>query len=289
MTLCVVAGGSALMWTLYGSTVHSHELPTPPYGSAAPLVIGIGRTPGGAGEWVAYARVFAQLQRDLERPVVLRYALNHPEIERLVAEGEVDIALVPIYVYLKLQESSDATLVAAPSIAEDTRNTAVLAVAADSDHVGLEDLRGGRIVMTRRSLAGRPFAQWLLLGSGENIDDFFGSIDESDAQDLDLGDVANGRADAACVSLDALAPWPEGTFRVLVESPTFGMPPVVARAGLDRDTIAQVRRSLTTVELRRAEHSALSGFVTVSDTDYAFARTLARLSGPALPATEDTP
>lgn len=280
--LLVVVVGSLLMWQLYGSLFATSTDPGTPSSERSPtaLVVGIGRTPGGAGEWATYTAVFAELERRLGRPIILRWAISHPDIEDLVARGEVDIALVPIYVYLNLEARGTASLVAAPELHGSSHDAAVLVVARSSAAHRLEDLRGGTIAMTQRSIAGRPFADWLLEQRGETSAEFFGAINENDAQDLDLGQVLSGEADAACVSRDALVSWPGSLFRVLEESPSFGMPPLVARAGLDEELIEKVREGLVTMELGHVarDGSALSGFQDVAAKDYDFPRERAQMA-----------
>ncbi|HSK48059.1 MAG TPA: PhnD/SsuA/transferrin family substrate-binding protein [Coriobacteriia bacterium] len=288
-TVLIAVGGSVLMWFLYGSLLYGpdaapdRELAQ----SADPLVVGIGRTPGGAIEWRAYASAFSQLGRDLDRPIVLRYALSHPEIEELVRTGKVDIALVPIYVYLNLETTDSARLVAAPVVGGTSRETAALVVAGQSRFESLADLEGGRLALTQRSIAGVPFARWLL--KAESPDEFFGSVTQNDSQDLDLSQVHSGAADAACIGGEALAAWPAGDFRVLAQSPTFAMPPLVARPDLDDATVRTIRQSLVQMDVDRLGISgtSVSGFVAVRPADYDFPRLMAESErSPALDGQE---
>ena len=277
-TLAVIVGQS-LMFGLYQT---SFELPkagaVPSWQKKPPLIVGIARTPGGPREWITYAAVFSQLERDLARPVLLRYSRDRNDTPQLVADAKVDVALISVNSYLKLRKSNAATLVVAPVVAGDAEDTAVMVVANDRGFRRIEDLRGGRLALTPGSLAGEAFAHWLFQRRGSNLEDYFGSMKTGGTQDTHLGMVVRGEADATCVNRSDLASWPLGTFRVVAESPGFGMPPVVARVGLGRETIEAIRTSLLSAKRRGviATGSAIGGFIVPSDNDYDFARVLAR-------------
>jgi len=241
------------------------------------LTVGIGRVPGGLRQWKAYMAAFSRLEQDLDRPVAVRLLPDESAAVGVFGSGEVDIALVTLSAYLRLEREGTAVLVAAPTLAGESSNAAMLVVRADSHFKGLEDLRGTRVALRVGSTAGEGYAKWLLASVGETPDRFFGEVIETESHDTNLEMLSRGTADATFVPRWDLAGWPEDAFRTLVESPPFGMPPVVARHDLDPEIVKRVRASLiaTVPASSPATASALTGFVSVTSDDYAFARVLA--------------
>ena len=241
-----------------------------------PLVVGVGRVPGGPAEWDAFMTAFARLENDLDRPVVVRLLSEDSSVAEGFAEQEFDIALVSVSKYLRLEKEGKAVLVASPVIAGDPDNCAMLVVRSDSEFTDVEELRGARAAIMADSLAGEGFARRLLEERGETAESFFGSVVVTDSQYESLELVARGLADAAFVPRWNLFGWSEETFRSLVQSPAFAMPPVVARSTLDEASVDRIRESLTSQETASALPAAraLDGFVVVTDQDFAFARVL---------------
>lgn len=251
--------------------------PTP---DGEPITVAIGRTPGGPSEWIAYAAAFAQLQKDLHRPVEVRYSLERSAVAEMIASGEVDVAMISVDTYLRLSDETTVTLIATPEVDGRFLDAAVAVVAADSPFASLDDLRGTRFVVTPGSLASEAYSTWLLAERHESPETFFGAVHANDAQDEDLLHVAEGKADVAFVRRSALVAWPHGTFRVIAESPEFGMPPLVAGPGVDPETVEDIRTSLESPNTSGAipSNSALGGFGPVTDADYEFSRTLRALA-----------
>lgn len=286
-TLLTVAICVALLWSAFSAFFsdsddaigRQDEVP-------GTLVVAVGRTPGGPGEWISYAAAFANLQDDLGRPVQLRYIAEGSAMADLFRDGQTDIALVTVGTYLELDATGDATLVAAPVVAGQERDAAVLVVSRRSEVEALEGLRGQPVVLTQGSLSGDKYAQWLMRENATTPGDFFGQILFAESQDTALGDVDTGRATAACVRRSGLASWPTDAFRVVASSPEFGMPPVIARADLDPALVEAVRASLLGFDAasRLPSSALLERFVPAAADDYAFARTLDEL-----PASGGTP
>jgi ABC-type phosphate/phosphonate transport system substrate-binding protein len=277
-TLLVVAVGSLIMWQLLGSYLGGGRANGAPNGdtTAQPLVVGLARTPGGPAEWRSYAVVFARLEEDIGRPVQLKLIQTHSGVADLLRSGEVDIALAHVNTYLELEQDGEAVLVVAPVIAGESRDRAVLVVARESEFETVQDLEGQRIVLEEGSLSSEGCARWILASLGATPDSFFGEMEYAESQDTDLEMVARGDADATCVRLSALAAWSEDSFRVIAESPEFGLPPIVARQGLDMATVARIRESLVSARTAAAlpSTSALGGFLLVTPEDYDFSRIL---------------
>lgn len=254
------------------------------------LVVGMGRTPGGPGEWISYAVAFAHLQHDLGRPVTLRYVAEGPEMVALVRDGDVDVALLTVGSYLELERTGDATPLVAPVVAGQSRDAAVVVVGGTSTITTFEGLRGQSVAFTRPSLCGDTYPRWLLARDGQTAEGFFGRIRYSESQDAGLADVHNGSVVATSVRRSSLASWPEGTFRVVATSPEFSMPPIVCRSGLDSELAAHIRQSLLAFDAASElpAGSLLDRFEPVSVDGYSFARELSGFAAgvPAGPGGE---
>lgn len=271
--------GQWLMWALYSRT----DVALAPAAAHAgdPLVVAVARTPGGPGEWVTYAKVFSELQRNLRRPVRIRYLYERAEVVDLLRDGKADIALLPTYRYLQLAGSGDAVLLATPVLDGLAQDAAVIVTAAGTGANDFDDLRGKDILLSDpRSLGGYAFVYWLLDQRASRPEEFFSRVAIGGAQDKNLGKVASGEASAACVNRSALATWPSETFRIVAQSPEYGMPPIVARSTLDRVTRTAIQDVLTTMAPGEGipEDSSVDGFAVPRPADYDFARVLARRS-----------
>lgn len=278
-TTLTVVGAQWFVWNLYDGFFERvrdvGEVATT--SSEPPLVVGLGKAPGGATEWIAYTTAFAELQRDLGKPVNLRYATSTQDLFDGVATKEIDVALVPTLAYLDLEESGLATAIVAPKISGEATESAVMVVAAGSPAQRFEDLEGKRLALASDTLAD-GYARWLAGTHGVTVATFFSSVDEEGTEESNLTEVAKGEADATFVESSALAARESAEFRVIERSPAFGTPPIVVRVGLDSDLTDRVSESLCSIdETALPPASELSGFSPVDDTDYDFARKLREL------------
>ena len=275
----ILTVGQWLMWSLHTSSFdESSAVVASAAQAGVPITVAVGRTPGGPSEWTTYAAVLGELQKDLGRPVKVRYALTRPDITRVVLDREADLAFVPTWVYLITKDEGAAQLVAAPIVSGTRWESAALVVSASSDISSIDDLRGKRVLLFSDSLPGEAFLYWLFDQRAEDPHEHFSAVIPGGTQEQNLADVFTGRADATLVNRSSLARWPAGTFRIVVESPEFATPPLVARADLDSETLAAVRESVLRADKEGVidSDSSLDGFSVVTDEDYAFSRELAR-------------
>ncbi len=269
------AAGSAVIWKIWtwGLQERSPEAVSV-VDDSSPLRLGIARTPGGPAEWITLAKVFAQMQRNLDRRIVVNYGLSSEDQITMLRRGELDVALMSTLAYLDMENTGEIEAVATAIIGDQPLDAAVVVVPYDSAAEDILDLRGGRFAVSP-DLAGSAYAYWLLEQAGEDPRGFF-SETMSGVQDENLTRVENGRADATSVRASALSHWPERTFRIIERSPDLGMPPIVVSTSLDDETIELVRRSLLDAQEDRIlpANSVITGFRSPADTDYDFAREL---------------
>lgn len=273
-TLVFALLGSAGIWTVYAWGYRA--IPEDPIADVRgePLHLGVARTPGGPAEWATMARVFAHMQRELNRPIVVHYALTSDDQIRMFKTGKLDIALMSTLAYLDLEETGLIEVVAIPTVRDRPLDAAVVVVKRDAHATSIEDLRDMRFAISP-DLAGASFVYWLLDQAGIDPVGFFAET-PAGVQDENLVKVANGEVDGTSVRVSALAHWPEDTFRVIEQSPDLGMPPIVVNTSLDGETTALIRASLLDAASRGVlpAKSVITGFRAPGDTDYEFAREL---------------
>ena len=170
-TVTVIALGSVMVWNLYESTYAGPSVPAPTAITPAgePLRVGLARSPGGPSEWITLAKVLAQLQRDLDRPVVVRYAMSSEDQMRLFERGEIDVALMSTLAYLDVQAEGLVTMIATPVVLDEPMDAAVIVVRATAMRADRGSSRKRFAVSP--DLAGASFAYRLLKERGEIPED----------------------------------------------------------------------------------------------------------------------
>jgi len=291
-TAVTVTVGSAIMLGLSQALVEPDDAAPSAALTGEPLLVSVGRTPGGPREWMAFAASFSHLQVALGRPVQIHYALDRGSTPEMVGAGDVDLAVISVDAYLKLSERDAVTLVAVPLIEGQTADTAVAVVAGDSAIDTVEGLRGGSVAIMSGTLASDGYAHQLF-GEYGGAEVFFTQVETPETHEDCLELVAGGLIDATLVRRSALSAWPEGTFKVIAESPAFGIAPVVARADLDPQVVEDIRDALLSVAASGVlpGDSRLTGFAEANEQDYAYARELKTLleSAHQLPEGTESP
>lgn len=285
-SLAIIVLASFLIYSAFFSNAGYSPQPTEPRTSTAAdrsMTIAIARTAGGPLEWRTYARAVKRMSDATGRPMRVRYVESRSEIVRLMKSGEVDAGFLCTYCYLELAGSEGISLVAAPRIAGETMDAAVLVVRASSRYRSLKDLDGRRVgVAGPTSLAGYKYLYWL--ANREHIDTARAlTIVPGDTQDQNLRVLLAGKVDAVVVNRSQLAIWAQRDLKIISQSPEYGMPPFVAGSTVDtatRDTMRQALLSLRpSAEQTRA---VIEGFSEVTAEDYGFARQLLQVSPTAV-------
>lgn len=275
-TLVAAVFGTLYVWGLYADNYGRTAIavPSADVQQGEPLLVGVARSPGGPCEWITFAKVLARVQRDLGRPLVVRYSLSSDEQIALIERDRLDIALMSTLAYLDVQQDGLVELIATPVVSDRSSDAAVVVVRTGDSARSIRDLQGSTYAVSE-DLAGVAYSYWLLRRLGYDPDGFF-SKTPVDGQQSNLAKVASGKARGTSVRLSALASWSTGTFKILEQSPALGMPPIVARRTLDASTVARVRHVLLTAvgDGVIPQTSAITGFRQSSDEDYDFAREL---------------
>ncbi|ALC17342.1 phosphate/phosphite/phosphonate ABC transporter, periplasmic binding protein [Desulfuromonas soudanensis] len=205
---------------------------------------------------------------------------SYTEVNRMLAEGEVDAAFVCGGPYVEGHKSFGLELIAAPLINGEASYYSNLIVPADSPARTLEDLRGKTFAFTDPlSNSGMLVPASELDKLGESPETFFSSFLYTYAHDRSIQAVADQMVDGAAVDSliwdFLLASHPElaKKVRVIVRFGPYGTPPVVTRPDLDPATKARLQEVLLNTHLHRQGKAILQGmhierFVAIEDFRY---------------------
>ncbi len=244
---------------------------------AEPLVLAIGRTPGGQAEWSNYVVLLRFMQDRLGRPIRVRYIADREAVSSIFEDGEVDGGFLCTRSYLVLEQEGLVRAIAVPVTNGASTENAMIFVRADSGLTSFEDLKGRSIaISSKTSVSGAAYLYWLAEQKGVSVQEYFDVIDVSPTQEEGLRKLAKGTVDAAVGCSTEARSFPAGTFRAVATSPEYAMPPFVVSTSLDQATADAMLEALLDFDARSElpSDSVLGGFQRVSDSDYHFSRVL---------------
>ena len=250
-----------------------------PSTDAEPLVMAIGRTPGGQAEWSNYVVLMRRIQERIGRPIKIRYIADREAAAEVFENGEADCGFLCTRSYVILADKGLVRAVAVPITSGATTETAMIFVRSDSSIRTFEELREHSIaISSKTSVSGAAYLYWLADQKGMSVESFFGAIEVSPTQEEGLRKLADGSVDAAVGCSTEARAYPAGTFRAVATSPQYALPPFVVSTNMDPELAAQIRDAILSFDARSSlpSDSVLSGFLPVSDADYAFSRELLR-------------
>ncbi len=289
-TVVVLFGGSALLFGLFLSSGPSADASMAALPADESLTVVIGRAPGGATQWAMYTQALRAMEEASGIPVRTRYIARRYKVFEVLRTEDVDVAFVSVSEYLRLREHGGYEILASPVIKGQSMEAGVVLVETNSAMTTFEELRGASIALSSgSSLGGYGYLFWLMDQSGEDAETYFSSLVFNGSHAEAIERLISGNVDAAVVGRSELAGWPEERFRVVSESPEFGMRPVVVRADLD----ARIKNRLLAALLQlgsdteeSGEYPTVEGFRLPSPEDYAFAETLLEYTAPTM--TDDS-
>jgi ABC-type phosphate/phosphonate transport system substrate-binding protein len=246
-----------------------------------PFIVALARTAGGSLEWRTYAVAISRMGRAIGRPMRVRYVDSRSQMSDLLLGGQVDAGFLCTYCYLQVAGAPGVSLLAAPVIADRTKDAATLVVRSGSRYRSLGDLRDQRVgVIDPTSLAGYAYLLWLADQQGMDTTASL-SLVTGGSQEQNIRALLAGKVEAVVVNRSQLASWPTAGLRVLATSPEFGMPPFVTGPGTDATTRDTLQRAL--LDMRPSAEitpTSIQGFSAPTDSDYTFARVLERYTHP---------
>lgn len=229
---------------------------------------------------VYYRNLPAYLAENLNQPVDLVFRLTYAEVDQMIKQGLVDIALIGNQSYVELKATEDVELLVIPQIKGQTRHHSYIIVPAESSNKHFEDLRDGKFIFTDPlSFSGKLYVLHLLDRIGETPDTFFSDHIYSYGHDSSVIAVAEGWVEAAAVNslvYDYLIeenPELAEKIRIISVSPSVSNSPVVVNSGVP----AALRQNLKDIFLLMHENEQgqkalaeikVERFVVGEDEDY---------------------
>jgi len=186
-----------------------------------------------------YARIVEELGRVLGQPIQLVHGRSYAHVNDLLQSGKLQMAFLCTGGYLELLDRAPGTeVLAVPRVGGKLTYRSYVIVAADGPARAFSDLEGKRFAFTDPlSNTGYLYPTSLLRALGKDRDHFFSSYIFTGSHDRAIVAVQRGIRDAAAVDslvYEYLAqhhPKVVKGLRILVRSPEYGIPPVVAGPG----------------------------------------------------------
>lgn len=177
----------------------------------------------------------------LGRKATALYRPTYSETNDLVRYQRCDIAIICTYPFIRGEREFGMQALAVPVVGGEKTYQSVIIVPKDSPAKTIFDLRGKRFASADiMSTTGWLFPAMLLMDAGEAPDRFFGEHVITGSHDRALQAVLDGFVDGAAVhgivynQMVEEAPSIGQKIGVLIKSPPFGIPPIVAHPDVDR-------------------------------------------------------
>lgn len=229
----------------------SRSAPRPPLANSLRFAIAAMESP--ADTYAGYSRLLAKVGMNLGVSLEIVQRRTYAEVDDLLLNGGLDVALVCTGGYLDLRKRAPDgfEVLVVPTIDGATTYTSLVIVPAGSDAQRLGDLFGRRFAFTDPlSFSGRTYMAQRLRASGSEPEKFFASTIYTHSHDRSIRAVANGLVDGAVVHSVIYDHLRErdgslvGKIRVVERSPPFGMMPIVAPTSLPATERARIREQL---------------------------------------------
>ncbi|MBI4787853.1 MAG: phosphate/phosphite/phosphonate ABC transporter substrate-binding protein [Chloroflexi bacterium] len=241
--------------------------PTPSAASASDDVLRIAVAPVYSPRQglALYQDLAVYLGQKLNRPAQLVQGKTYDEINNLVREGTVALAIVCTNAYLEGQEQFGMQALVVPQVKGETVYYAYLIVPADSPARSLADLRGKTFAFSDPlSNTGRLVAVDQLLQMGTSPEAFFSRTIFTYSHDNSIKAVAENLVDGATVDnqvfdflVDANSPLPART-KIIARYGPFGSSPLVVNPNLDAKLKAELRDILLALDADDAGRAILA-------------------------------
>lgn len=195
-----------------------------------------------------YRNLPAYLPEEFEQPVELVFRSTYAEINQMITQNLIDIALIGSLSYVVLSESGDMELLVVPQIKGQTQRHSYIIVPAESDVYRLEELQNEKFIFTDPiSFTGKFYVLYRLDRMGETPATFFSDSIYSYSQDSSIIAVAENWVKAAAVdslvydNLTEENPELQEKIRVIESSPPVGNPPVVINSKIQPELRQKIK------------------------------------------------
>ncbi|MBI2915089.1 MAG: phosphate/phosphite/phosphonate ABC transporter substrate-binding protein [Firmicutes bacterium] len=268
LTGLVLALSGAFAWSLWGysrdeplrkqvrlSSGHNQSVPPAPVTPAKlPLRIAVAAVISPKETMKAYGGFVQYLSRKLDRPVELVQRNTYSEINQLVRDGYVSVALVCSKPYVDGHRDFGMELLAIPQVNGRVRYRSYIIVPESSPARSLKDLRGKSFAFSDPlSYSGKFAPTYMLWKMGEKPETFFHRYVFTYSHDRSIKAVAEKLVDGASVDsmvyeyMVTRTPDYVSKVRIVDRSPEVGNTPFVVHPGLDRELKLRLRNLFLTM------------------------------------------
>lgn len=253
------------------------------------LRIGMGAMITPKEGYTYYVRLKDYLAKDLSMPVVLVDRENYNEMNKMIADGGVDIAFVCAGPYVKGHDQLGLKLLAMPLVNGKPEYRSYIIVPKDSPAKSLDDLKGKKFAFTDPlSHSGKQVPTYLLARRKEKPETFFSSVVYTYGHDRSITAVAEMLVDGAAVDsliweyMNRSKPSLTARTRIIDISEPYGIPPIVSRHDLSPELKKRVLSSLLNMHKTTEGKAILAGmmidqFVPGKDSNYNSIRAMDKL------------
>lgn len=190
--------------------------------------------------FVLYQDLLDYISRKLDIKVELIQRQTYEEVNKLVSDGELEMAFVCSGAYIDGHDQFGMELLVAPVVYGESVYYGYIIVPQTSSAQTLEDLRGKRFAFTDpMSNTGKLSPTYMLAQMNESVDSFFSESFFTYSHDQSIGMVAHALVDGAAVDgliweyMNSTIPALTSQTKIIRKSEPFGIPPVVVPSSLD--------------------------------------------------------
>lgn len=236
-----------------------------------------------------YQEIIDYIGEELGLPVQMVHRRSYEEMDRLLQQGEVKIAFICSYPYVKDKEAFGVELLVVPKVDGKITYHSYIIVHKDSSVKSFAELKGKAFAFVDpRSNSGRLYPVYLLKTIGKAPEEFFKKTIYSYSHNKSVELVAKRKVDGAAVDsivfeymLKTGSPY-ASQVKVIKRSPPFGIPPVVVTKDIDpklREKIRNVFLNMhkTDKGKRILDSMFIEGFVLGADNSYDSIREMDRV------------
>lgn len=245
-----------------------------------PLRIAVGSMITSREGFAYYWQLLNYIEEKLERQVKFVDRETYADVNDLIRLGDIDVAFVCGRPYVDGHDEFGMELLVAPQVYGKTVYYSYFIVYNDSPIESFEGLRGKSFAFADPiSNSGKLVPTYILAKMGETPDSYFQKYVYTYAHDKSIKAVAQGIVDGAAVDsliweyLNRTNPEFTSKTKVIEKSLPYGIPPVVARPGLDPELKEKIKQIFLNAHDDEKGRKILKGmmidkFVVIDDSAY---------------------
>ncbi len=260
--------------------------PVPAGAAEHTLKVAVGAMLSPKETFVEYRRLVEYIGHKLGRRAEMIQRKDYSQVDQLLRDSAVDLAFICTGPYVQDRKEFGVELVAAPVVRGRSTYRSLIIVGKEAPYRSLRDLRGKSFAYTDPDSTSGCWAPMRMVALlGEDPDRFFSKAVFSNGHDNSVDAVAKGAVDGAGVDsiifeyMKAKGNPAALKVRVIDESGTFAIPPVVAPKGTDPKLRAEARKALLEMHQdpegkKILDALCMDKFIVPADRDYDSVREL---------------